>query len=76
MEAGAGMSRGQRVLLIKPGDLLLIGRAGGLMNPEFAETLGEFSKRLGVNVMLFEDDIEIGRLTPEQVKDLARGDGA
>lgn len=68
--------REQRVLLIKPGDLLLVGNAGELMDEGFSEVLGQFTKRLGVNVILFEADIEIGRLTPEQVKDLARGDGA
>lgn len=68
--------REQRVLLVKPGDLLLVGNAGELMEPEISESLGQFCQRLGVNILLFEADIEIGRLTPEQVIDLARGDGA
>lgn len=67
--------RTQRVVLVKPGDVLLIGNAGRLGAEEGdQEFLGELVKRLGIQVVIFEQDIEIGRLSQEQVIELAKGD--
>lgn len=48
-----------RVLLIKKGDVLLIGNAGDLGDVDH-EMLSRFTEVVGVHVALFEQDIVIG----------------
>lgn len=58
-----------RFVLLKPGDVLLIGNAPSF-GPEDLETLSKvLLKPLGIHAVLFEDDITIDRLSAE---DLAR----
>lgn len=48
-----------RVLLLKPGDVLLVGNAGDLSVAD-PEVVQRFAEYLGVHVALFEGDITIG----------------
>lgn len=57
-----------RFVLLKPGDVLLIGNAPSF-GPEDLGTLSKVLLKLGIHAVLFEDDITIDRLSAE---DLAR----
>jgi len=54
---------GTRVLLIRPGDVLLIGNIGQPTNPTATNAaIAELRKSVGVKVFLFTGDIDIDKL--------------
>jgi len=58
-----------RVVLIKPGDVLLIGNAGPFGEEMLAcldVAVAEFKKRLGIDVTIFDADITIGVGSPHR----------
>lgn len=51
-----------RVLLIKPGDVLLVGNVGDI-DPEGASEAAEaFRDAIGVRIFLFTEDIDIDKV--------------
>lgn len=64
---------GTRVLLIRPGDVLLIGNVGPIRDAKAAADAAQAIKDVvGVRVVLFERDIDVDKLPGE---DLALIDG-
>jgi len=51
-----------RVLLVKPGDLLLIGNVGDVGNPEFAAKAVKVFADMGVRVVFFMADIDMAKV--------------
>jgi hypothetical protein len=52
-----------RVLLIKPGDLLLIGNVGEVGDPEQVQTLvRDLGRQLGIKICVFSADIDIAKV--------------
>lgn len=57
------MSDGTRVLLIKPGDILLVGNLGTDLDPvALSRAIGEFSEQTGIKVYAFAADIDIDKI--------------
>jgi hypothetical protein len=55
-----------RVLLVKPGDVLLIGHLGDSVRPEsLGAALADFRKQTGINVYAFTADIDIAKVPGE-----------
>ena len=62
----------KRVVLIKPGDVLLIGGVRFVDPDHGAETMRRFRELTGISPAgFFADDIQIDALTAEQVAELA-----
>lgn len=53
------MAEVRHVLLVKPGDILLIGNVGGLDVDDLHRALPALRDLLGVEVVLFESDIDV-----------------
>lgn len=54
------MSDGTRVVLVQPGDVLLIGGVGQIDHDGLAEAVAYFREQLGLDrVMLFAADIDM-----------------
>lgn len=53
----------RRVLLVKPGDVLLIGNAGSI-GLDMVREAGKAFDALGISAMIFADDIDMTRVTP------------
>jgi len=61
------LSEAQRVVLVKPGDILLIGNVGE-MRPEDARAIAAaMAADLSIRIAIFEDDIELDLLSAEQL---------
>ena len=56
-----------RLVLIKPGDVLLIGGVGTISAQAAAEFIARLKDVIGVRAVLFPDEIELGRLGREQL---------
>lgn len=67
------MSDEKRVVLVKPGDVLLIGGARFNSAEHGAETVQRFRELTGITpVVFFADDIQIDQLTTAQLWDLLK----
>jgi hypothetical protein len=53
----------RHVLLVKPGDVLLIGNVGGLSDPASLDGLGVALQEMGIRCFVFADDIDLGKVT-------------
>lgn len=52
-----------RVLLIKPGDVLLIGNVGGFVDPnEVSAAVNALQDAVGVRIFVFSEDIDIDKV--------------
>lgn len=51
-----------RVVLVKPGDLLLIGNVGSVGDPDRARSAVNVFKDMGINVVFFMDDIDMAKV--------------
>lgn len=61
----------KRVVLIKPGDVLLIGGVRFVDPDHGAETMRRFRELTGITpAVFFADDIQIDALTADQLRDL------
>lgn len=58
------MREGKRVVLVKPGDTLLIGNIPDI-TPEMAELLSDFFIRQKISVAVFASDIDVDLLEGE-----------
>lgn len=58
------MSSGTRVLLVKPGDVLMIGNVGEVSHPSQVEPIIECLAGLGITAMVFSADIDVETVTP------------
>lgn len=56
----------RRVVLLKPGDVLLIGRCD-VLDVQDAERLGAALDKLGIKAVVFSDDIVIDSATADAV---------
>lgn len=56
----------KRVLLIEPGDVLLIGGIGHEVSPDVAQGLAKWASDIGVQVALFAEDIDIDVLKADR----------
>lgn len=54
-----------RVVLVKPGDKLLIGNVGELDAETATEVVKAFNELVGLRVVLFEEDISMSLLSDE-----------
>jgi hypothetical protein len=52
-----------RVVLVKPGDVLLIGNVGLTVQSEVVSATQAISKIIGTRVVMFADDIDIALLS-------------
>lgn len=59
------MSDDVRVVLVKPGDKLLIGNVGELDADNAAQVVSAFNELTGLRVVLFEADIDIALMSDE-----------
>lgn len=66
------MSGRTRVVLIEPGDVLLIGNLGRLESPEQIEPVVRCLDELGIASLVFSADIDLDSITSEQVAVLAQ----
>lgn len=55
------MSAETRVLLVKPGDLLLVGNVGNIGDPEFAAKAVKVFADMGIKVVFFMADIDMSK---------------
>lgn len=62
------MSDETRVVLLKPGDVLLIG--GVDVTPDNEQVVRDAIDALGLRAMIFADDIEIESVTADQLRSL------
>jgi hypothetical protein len=54
----------KRVVLVKPGDVLLLGNIGRVESPEQVEPIVRCLGRLGITALLFSADIKMDTRTP------------
>lgn len=57
------MAEVRHVLLVKPGDILLIGNVGGLDVDEIDRVQPALRDLLGIEVVLFESDIDMSMVS-------------
>lgn len=54
------MAAETRIVLVKPGDILMFGNVGGFDLDAVSDALGALTKELGLrHVYVFEDDIDL-----------------
>lgn len=57
-----------RVVLIKPGDILLIGNLGDYFDPDAVRSaISDLGDRIGVKVYAFAADIDIAKIAEEDL---------
>lgn len=53
-----------RVLLVKSGDLLLIGNVGRIPGSDGTQRVADFFRNNGIDVVFFTGDIDISKVSP------------